>query len=308
MCKVLVSPQQNTFLSPLRYPGGKAAIADFMKLILCLNGLAGGQYVEIYAGGAGVVWSLLLGGYVQRVCINDISKPLYAFWHSVLHESDGLCKLIFDTPVTVLEWQKQRAVQSMPDGCSLLELGFSTFFLNRTNRSGILNGGVIGGKGQNGKWRLDARFNKKDLVVRIQRIAEYSNRVSLYNLNGAEFIENVLPSLQDKSLVYLDPPYYLKGQKLYENHYSHNDHVALASLVSTKIKQPWIVSYDATPVITALYEKYRHIEYDLSYSAREHYAGSEIMFFSPDLIVPRIHPARVKKEEVLEVCSLQRAT
>lgn len=283
------------FTSPLRYPGGKGMLANFAKLVMSLNNLLDGHYVEIYAGGASVAWALLFEEYVRHVHVNDLSKPLYSFWKSVLDYTDELCRLIQDTPVTVEEWHRQKNVQRRPRDHSNLELGFSTFFLNRTNRSGILKGGVIGGKGQSGKWRVDARFNKEDLIARIQRIARYSNRINIYNSDAAEFIRSHLPNLPKRSLVYLDPPYYVKGEELYENHYIHDDHVKIAKLVASRIKQPWIVSYDNTPEIIKIYKGFRNIKYDIFYSAQDRYAGSEIMFFSKSLLIPEVNnPAYVK--------------
>ena len=294
------SPQRHNFTSPLRYPGGKGAIGNFIKLILCQNNLLDGDYIEVYAGGAGIAWPLLFEEYIRHVYINDLNRPLFAFWQSVLKDTDRLCQLICDTSITMREWNRQKTIQDEPDDYSITEFGFSTFFLNRTNRSGILQGGVIGGKKQNSKWKLDARFNKRDLIERIQRIARYSKRITLHNLDAADFIETILPSLSQKALVYLDPPYYGKGQELYENHYSRDDHVKIASLISNGIRQPWIVSYDATPQILELYSRYRSIQYDLSYSAQERYAGSEIMFFSESLVIPIInHPAFVRQVDLL---------
>lgn len=309
-----MSLQRHGFTSPLRYPGGKSAISNFIKLVLLKNNLLDGHYVEIYAGGSGIAWPLLFEEYVKCVSMNDISKPLYAFWHSVLHDTERLCRLINDVPVTIEEWHRQKAIQSRLNDFSSLELGFSTFFLNRTNRSGILQAGVIGGKSQNGKWKIDARFNKKDLIQRIQRIVCYASRIRLYNLDAFDFINTILPILSKKALVYLDPPYYTKGQELYENHYSHDDHVKLASLIPIQIKQPWIVSYDYCPQITALYSQYRSIQYNLSYSAQERYVGSEIMFFSHSIVIPDtaqrsgnfpnqsteefVHPIHVKRSDL----------
>ena len=288
----------HSFTSPLRYPGGKGMLTNFAKLLISLNRLTGGDYVEIYAGGASIAWALLFDGYVKNVHINDISKPIYSFWKSVLKRTDEFCQLIQDTPVTIEERTHQRQVQLNPKRYSLLELGFSTFFLNRTNRAGILTGGVIGGKEQSGKWKLDARFNKTDLIARIQRIAQYSSCIHLHNKDAATFIKDQLPKIPQKSLVYLDPPYYAKGDSLYENYYSHEDHKAIAELVSN-INQPWAVSYDNVTPIAKLYENYRSIEYKLSYSVQDRYAGSEIIFFSQNLLVPEIKdPSRVKINKI----------
>jgi len=283
------------FTSPLRYPGGKGMLANFMKLVMLQNDLLDGHYVEVYAGGAALAWTLLFDGFVRHVHLNDVNKSLYAFWRSVLEDTDDLCKLVRDTPVTIDEWQRQKAIQSDPDNHSTLQLGFSTFFLNRTNRSGIVTGGVIGGKAQQGKWKLDARFNKPDLLARIQRIACHAEKVSIYGRDAAEFITQVVPTLPDKTLVYLDPPYHSKGKDLYQNRYTGEDHVEIANLVHGHLRHPWIVSYDAAPEVVQLYSEFQSMRYGLSYSAQSRYVGSEIMFFCRSLSVPKVsHPAQVR--------------
>ena len=270
-------------------------LANYMKLVLYQNQLLGGQYVEPYAGGAAVAWSLLFEEYVSAVHINDINPAIYAFWISVTEHTDELCRLISDTTVSIDEWHKQREVQEHQPDYSVVSLGFSTFFLNRTNRAGVLKGGVIGGKAQSGSWKLDARFNKSDLISRIYKIAQFSNWIRVYNEDALVFINTRVNKLPNKSLVYLDPPYYGKGAKLYENSYRDQDHADIASAVKLHIKQPWIVSYDDTPRIRELYSGVRDLQYRLSYSVHERYQGSEIMFFSDKLVIPSIQdPTRVR--------------
>jgi DNA adenine methylase len=270
-------------------------LANFFKLIISTNNLLDGNYVEVYAGDAGIAWSLLFEEYVERVHINDLNKSIYAFWYSTLNHTEDLCRLINDTPVNMNEWKRQRDIQSFPDDHSIVELGFSTFFLNRTNRSGIITGGVIGGKNQSGAWKIDARFNKSDLISRIKRIARYKHRIQLYNYDAAHFINCIIPKLPTKTLIYLDPPYYSKGKGLYENLYQEKDHAVIANLVIKSITHPWVVSYDAAPDIINLYSNYQNLRYDLSYSAQQRYAGSEIMFFSKNLNIPDVtHPAKIK--------------
>ncbi|MDP3514340.1 MAG: DNA adenine methylase [Sulfuritalea sp.] len=277
------------FFSPLRYPGGKGKLAEFIKAVIRENRLADGDYVEVYAGGAAVAMELLLHDYVSRIHINDLNSSIYSFWHSVLNEADALCDLIEQTAVNMDSWHQQKAVQSEAGKCSLLDLGFSTFFLNRCNRSGIIKGGVIGGKGQAGNWKLDARYNKPDLIRRIEQIARHRRRITLHNLDAADLITKVLPELPAKSLIYLDPPYYVKGEGLYDSFYSHDDHLQIAKLVTNTIKkQKWLVSYDKTPEIQAMYSTYRSMEYRLSYSAQERVKGSELIFFSDSLFIPQV--------------------
>jgi DNA adenine methylase len=278
----------NRHYSPLRYPGGKAKLAAFIELLFNENSLCDGHYAEPYAGGAGVALALLFGDYAARIHINDLDRSVYAFWHSVLNETEALCKLISDTPRTVPAWRLQRQIQQDKESASLLALGFSTFFLNRTNRSGIIaSGGLIGGIEQKGEWGMEARYNAPDLIRRVEKIAAFGSRISLTNYDALAFLEHAGSTLPVKSLVYLDPPYFVKGQqKLYANYYRADDHAAVASALSN-YAWPWVVSYDAAPEIRRLYRSYRVREYDLRYTAAGSYMGSEVMFFSPKLRLPR---------------------
>lgn len=276
------------YYSPLRYPGGKGKVANYFKQVFKDNLLYDGVYVEPYAGGASVALSLLLNEYASKVIINDIDISIYAFWHSVLNETEALCKLIANTAVTVKNWEKQKKIQKNRSTHSLLKVGFSTFFLNRTNRSGILNAGIIGGRQQLGEWKIDARFNKPDLIGRIQRIAQYKNRIELYNLDAIELVKQLRKKLPAKTLFYFDPPYYVKGKDLYLNFYDDNDHQEIANEISKVTTQRWVVSYDNDIFIRRIYSDYRKRKYLLNYSAASSSKGEEVMIFSNNLYIPKI--------------------
>lgn len=274
------------FYSPLRYPGGKGKVADYFKQIFKENFLYDGVYVEPYAGGASVALSLLFNEYASKIIINDIDRSIFSFWHSVLNSTDELCKLILDTPVTVDNWETQRLVQKDKQQQGLLEVGFSTFYLNRTNRSGILNAGIIGGRQQTGEWKIDARYNKKELISRIERIAQYKDKIELHNSDAVELVKSLRKSLQQKSLFYFDPPYYVKGKDLYLNYYQDNDHQNIADEISKVSNQKWIITYDDVSQIRNLYSKYRNKTFKLSYSAgSSNKEGKEIMIFSDNIYI-----------------------
>lgn len=273
--------------TPLRYPGGKGKLASFVKQLMERNSLLDGEYVEPYAGGAAIALELLLQEYVAHIHINDISRPIYAFWKSVLDETEDLVRLIHDTPLTVRAWDRQKRVLADFKNHDNLELGFAAFFLNRTNRSGILNAGIIGGRDQSGPWKIDARFNAGELAYRIESIANLRSKISLSKEDAKKFLLKRLDSLPAKTLIYLDPPYYIKGKELYYDYYTHSDHEEVAHLVTTRIKrQKWIVSYDNVPTIKDMYPFCRSITYGIGYSAREARGGSEVMFFCNGLEVP----------------------
>ena len=284
------------YFTPLRYPGGKAKLAPFVKLLLRENGLLDGHYIEPYAGGASVALSLLMNEYVSHVHINDLDPAVHAFWHSALFETNALCRMIRDKRVTAAEWRRQRAIHDDSRSSSKLERGFSTLFLNRTNRSGIIcSGGMIGGVKQGGKWKIDARYNKADLVRRVERVAAFRDRISLYNLDARVLIRSLVRRVPTRSLFYLDPPYYVKGKhRLYANFYEHADHATVADQI-TKSGRSWMVSYDNAPEIRSLYTGYRKLVYRLGYSAADRYDGAEVMFFSDDLRLPSVrNPTTVR--------------
>lgn len=275
------------YYTPLRYPGGKGKIAAYVKAIFEENNLVDGCYAEPYAGGSGVALELLFQEYVSRIYINDVSPSLGAFWRCVLDRTEDLCRLIWDKRVSMAEWYRQKAVQQEGRRAGDLALGFSTFFLNRTNRSGILNGGVIGGKDQDGPWKIDARYNKADLVQRIQNIAAQRKRIFFSQLDALDFIVGVAADLPRKSLIYLDPPYFVKGQDLYLHYYKPADHEIIAGLAPAALAgQHWIVSYDNVREVRALYAPFQRLSYRLSYSAKDVRDGAEVMFFGPNLRIP----------------------
>ncbi|MBD0411724.1 DNA adenine methylase [Pseudoalteromonas distincta] len=269
------------FYSPLRYPGGKSKLTAYVVETLKLNNLQGGTYVEPFAGGCAIAWYLLLEGHVKKVWINDLDPSIYAFWYCVLYKTEDLCKLITETEVTISEWHRQKAIQGCGNS-NILELGFSTFFLNRTNRSGIIKAGVIGGLEQDGDYLLDCRFNKEKLIAKIKAIAERQSDILLGNVDAVRFIEEYLPNIEGKYLVNIDPPYYVKGKGLYQNFFEHEDHYRLYESVK-KIQQPWIVTYDDAPEICGIYSEFEPQHFGLTYTAQIKRKGSEVIIHNPDI-------------------------
>ena len=287
---------KTNFYSPLRYPGGKGKLSFYVQLLIEHNLLSDGHYIEPYAGGSSVALSMLFNEYSSEIHINDIDYNIFCFWDSVLNSNNQLCDLIEKTELSIENWRVQKTIQANTQNFKRIEVGFSTFFLNRTNRSGILNAGVIGGNNQQGNWKMDARFNKSELISRIQKIGRYKDRINLYNLDAIELIRSIKNKLPRKSFYYFDPPYYKKGKELYINYYNHADHVQIASLIDSLKDSFWLVSYDNDENINKLYSKYRQQVYDLNYHAGKASIGSEILVFSDKLIIPKLENPTDKKE------------
>jgi len=283
--------------SPLRYPGGKGRLGQYLAELVELNSISDGTYVEPYAGGAGAAWFLLLKGYVGRVKINDASVSIAAFWRSVFEETDELLRMVSETEITVDEHRKQTAIFRDTENHSIAELGFAAFFLNRTSRSGILNAGPIGGYDQTGNYKIDARYNKEGLQKRIEALALYAARVDVSQKDALEFIsQNVVNALKpEKCLIYCDPPYFEKGRKLYLDYYKNSDHRKLAGRLKKLKRFKWLLSYDDTKFTRKLFDggDYRISNLSISHSANLHRRGKEIIVTPKHLNVPEQQNLRV---------------
>ncbi len=281
-------------VSPLRYPGGKQKLFPLVKLIICKAGIDDCTYVEPFAGGAGVALSLLFEGPVQRIVINDYDRAVASFWKAVLLEPDRFIDKIQTVPLTVEEWKKQQDIYYSSNRYSF-DFGFSAFFLNRTNHSGILKGGPIGGFSQtNDKYNISTRFNRASLSEKIQAIKERKGEIKIFNQDARSFIKNQLPKIGCNAFIYFDPPYYNNGRRLYKNFYEDKDHRALASEIMAFNNAPWIVSYDNVPEIREMYSALTSRTFSLSYSLANNGRGEEVIFFKTKNLCPT-------KKEILDL-------
>lgn len=272
--------------SPLRYPGGKGKLAPFMGLMINKMNIKNGTYIEPFAGGAGVALMLLMEGYVDDIVINDYDKAIYSVWRAIISESENFVDRILDTSINIDEWKKQKEIYVEQNKKYSLDLAFATFFLNRTNRSGILKGGPIGGFEQTGNYGIDARYNAEKLVQRVRAIAKYKKHIKVYNKEIVSFIENVLPNYDQNSLTYFDPPYFNKGPELYKNFFDKEDHAKIAQLILNGVPGNWIITYDDTPEIIELYKQQCIRRYNLNYSVANTGKSSEVIVFNDNKFCP----------------------
>lgn len=267
--------------SPLRYPGGKLCLYPLISSLL-ENLNVTDTYIEPFAGGAGIALSLLLNRKVSSIVINDYDKAIYSFWRAILEKHDSLIDRILSTPVTIDEWDRQRKIYLSSKRYSI-DFAFATFFLNRTNRSGILKGGPIGGIKQVGEWSLDARYYTNTLIERIQLIASRKNDIKLYNKDIRKFIDYVLPKCPKNSFIYFDPPYVNNGKRLYKNFLTAKDHHEISQSISQNVYIPWVVSYDDTPLIRSLYSQFYITNFEIRYSANVKKKANEILIMHPEI-------------------------
>lgn len=273
--------------SPLRYPGGKTVLYEKIKSILEENNLLNCTYMEPFSGGAGLALKLLINNDVKRIIINDYDYAIYAFWHNVLYDTERLCEDIKNINISLEEWDRQKNIYSNQTNYSIYEVGFAAFFLNRTNRSGILKGGPIGGRKQEGKYKIDCRFNKDALIYKIKKIGELKRNIKLYNYDVNDFINKVVTRQKNENyFIYFDPPYIKKGPELYKNHFNYKEHAYLSNNIKNKLSEKnWIVTYDKNDLVYQLYENFKISDFDLRYSAGNNKLGNELMISSKKIIL-----------------------
>lgn len=266
--------------SPLRYPGGKNCIFKFLSNLFYENDLIGIEYAEPYAGGAGLALHLLMDGYVSKIHLNDLDEWVYAFWYTILNNKDEFCRWLKNVTINIDTWRTYKDMLSHSFNLTQFEKAQAFFFLNRTNVSGVIKGGVIGGLLQKGKYKIDARFNKIDLINRIEKIYQRRNNIEIYNFDGIEFLKQMNRKHRDL-FIYIDPPYVIKGSNLYLNFYTQSDHTALAQMVK-KLRKGWLISYDNCELVNSLYNTYDRISYKLAQNTSNR-IGEEMLIF-PDFI------------------------
>lgn len=268
--------------SPLRYPGGKTKLFSFVSKLIDLNLPNDRVYIEPFAGGSGLAIRLLLNQKVDRIVLNDLDYSIYCIWDLILNNSDELCEFIRTVPLNIAEWKKRRNIYENQKKHNSTEIGLSAFYLNRTNVSGVLKGGVIGGQNQTGDYLIDARFKRDKLIEKVNRINAQRSNISLYNLDAKDFILTILPNYPE-CFVYFDPPYVKKGSSLYKNAFTNQDHITLCRAIEN-CNLKWIITYDRCDFIENLYSHYKTEILTIKYSAGQEKSGDEIVIYSPSII------------------------
>lgn len=275
-------------LSPLRYPGGKARLATYISGVIEENYLTGCTFYEPFAGGASVSLELLRLGFIGEAVLVEKDPLIYAFWWCVIHIPEQLCAAVEACPVTLETWYELQPTRRVADpnngGFSLLQLGVAGLFFNRTNFSGIIGAGPIGGEKQKSAYKIDCRFNKDKIVRQILAAAKFRDRLQVHWGDAIEFMRHNAETLTTGfAFVYVDPPYYLQGKKLYRHHYLDDDHSSLAAHLGNQ-GYPWLLSYDDHPRIRELYASNRVQPIYLDYNVRSSRIARELVI--SNLVIP----------------------
>jgi DNA adenine methylase len=283
---------------PLRYPGSKACLTDYIAAIIEENFLSGCTVYEPFAGSAVISLEMVERGFAGKAVLVERDPLIYCFWNATFSHNEELCEAINNLNIDIETWGQYKSFRDIedPKGHPVLQLGLAGLFFNRTNFSGIIGAGPIGGYKQQSEYHIDCRFNKQRLIAQIRSLAYLSEKVEVVFGDAMKFMsENESDLVDGFAFVYVDPPYYSQGKKLYRYYYNDNDHENLANFLLDK-DFPWLVSYEDHPKIRSLYAKKHFQPIYVDYSAKKSRKGSELLISNlviPPLVYEEAHCSKI---------------
>ncbi len=249
-----IKPQ--TITSPLRYPGSKRRLAEYIKQTLKQNGCHPDIFIEPFAGGASVALKLLNEDIVKQIGLIELDPLVADFWKTVFFDTDWLVEQVKNIEITVEQWSLfKNSVYA-----DRRERALACLFLNRTSFSGIIaRAGPIGGYQQNSQYKIDCRFPRDTLIQRIRQAGSFRKRVAfVWRISWKQGISRIrrkqeLGKLPNSNLLfYFDPPFFEKANQLYNYYFNNRRHKLLRNYILT-LEDNWILSYDSPERVLELY-------------------------------------------------------
>lgn len=218
-----------------------------------------------------------------KLVLNDANPFIAEFWGAAINNTKALTKDINKVRVNLESWHKYKAIFEDGVDSTDLEKALSVFFLNRTNRSGILHAGPIGGQAQVGEYLIDCRFNKANLIQRIENVGKLKRKIIVKN----EDVSSLVFKLERNNFfIYADPPYVKEGKNIYKKFcFNEHQHITFANAIKHQ-KNPWLISYDDDPLVHELYAKSGINVIELSYVMNKPKVGRELLIASSNLNMP----------------------
>lgn len=243
----------NKRLSPLRYPGGKSLLADYILSKIQINTTK--TLVSPFAGGASVELALLDAGVIEQLVLNDLDFGIYSLFWTIQNEPNVLIdRLKHVSPTHNDYFNAQEEVKNDYAGCTIFEAAWSTLLLNRLAYSGIYKANPLGGR-KGTKEGLLSRWNPANLIKRIEKIHSLSDRIKILNIDACELIEEMY--WNPNTTILIDPPYVQQGKQLYRCFYENDDHLKLNVLLESLYQgfpgADIILCYDNDPFIEKNY-------------------------------------------------------
>ena len=276
----------NPSVTPLRYPGGKATLINYVEKFLNSNDISVNYILEPYAGTGSISIGLLRDNMVSHASINDADQMVYAFWKTIIDNNKEFIEMVNSVDVTLDAWFnfKKYLIDNPLSTYNQKDVAMAFLFLNRTSFSGIIKAGPLGGKNQNSKYGISCRFNRKRITDKIQFLSQFSDKISVYNQDGIKFMRDMINEYSD-AFIYVDPPYYKVGRLLYNVYFTQEQHEELARYLKSIEEQPWLLSYNNEEFILNLYSGKNNREIYLDYHSG-HYRTKIMEYVFSNRVTP----------------------
>lgn len=233
--------------SPFRYPGGKTWLIPIVRLWLKQDNTAH-KLIEPFAGGGIVSLTAAFEKLAETIVMVEKDEEVAAVWEAILNgKNQWLAEKIFSFNLTHdnVNLELNRTNKAPED------IAFCTILKNRVFHGGILaKGSGLIKNGENGKG-LTSRWYPKTLRDRITAISYIKDKIDFIRGDAFDIIGKHIEDNQ--SYFFIDPPYTIAGKRLYT--YYDIDHEELFNITS-KIAGKYMLTYDDTPEIRGLADKY----------------------------------------------------
>lgn len=255
--------------SPFRYPGGKTWLIPTVRQWLKQDSKTVKELIEPFAGGGIVSLTAGFEKLATQITMVELDEEIAAVWKVIFSEQNSWLsnKIIsFDLTYENVKSELENKNKSLND------IAFCTILKNRVFHGGIIaKGAGMLKNGENGKG-IHSRWYAKTLQDRINSINYIKEKIRFVQGDAYEVIVNNLNN--PDAYFFIDPPYTIAGKRLYT--YFDVNHERLFELTSN-IKGKFMLTYDDTPEIRELSEKYNLQFKTIPMKTTLHYEKNEII-------------------------------
>lgn len=276
-------------ISPLRYPGGKSRIWEHLAAQYTqapLGELDAEIWFEPFAGGLGAGLKMLQESIIGELWFCEANRGLGALWGELVANPTALIDTVSSLPerMSLDVYQEALAVLAAPDSYPQLQVAVAALVVNRCSRSGMVTPttGPIGGKQQDGKYRVGDRWNLPRTISTLEKLAPLTRYMRFVGPDGISALAGLPNSgFAEEVFVFADPPYVGAGQRLYQHGLDESGHRALADALHDLDETHWVLAYDEAPLVRELYEGLHIQEYTLHHTANRSKSGAELLIYGP---------------------------
>lgn len=267
--KALINVASVPQRSPFRYPGGKTWLIPVVRKWLRQEGKSVESLFEPFVGGGIVSLTAAFERMAENIFMYEIDEEISAVWYSILN---GKNKWLADKILTFNLTSDNVKIELNNPKKELQDIAFCTILKNRVYHGGILaKGSGMIKNGENGKG-ITSRWYPRTLHDRIVAIGHYKEKIFFSSGDAFDVLEQNKDDVN--AYFFIDPPYTVAGKRLY-THFEI-DHEKLFMLTA-RLKGKYMLTYDNTPDIRQLADKYNLQYRTIPMKTTLHYQKHEII-------------------------------